>query len=339
MTVIVPAQLVINPSFFEPGVILPFTQESGWMETLADSQPLPRLSEGDLAVYMKRMDLRTKVAAGQSAYNELPSVSMTLSLISTPTYLLRVRAEYDHHDTAAVGRYGVSIAEAYQLGMHQAMFQLARSAGLYGFNPAFGEGLVNTPGAAASTLPADTNGNTSLSTYDNGQMSQWLLSQWLQIRTTTNQLGQQNRCVILGPQRTLGLMEISIVQVTQFQREGAGSTSTAGVVDAVIRMSGGGDVTWCYDDSLIGKGAGGSDLVIMVIPEIKKPAQNKMSTNKFADLAPGMNITTTMYCDMPAPREIPTPLPGGAIDVLSEWRISSGWCVRPEAIRLLSIPF
>jgi len=42
---------------------------------------------------------------------------------------------------------------------------------------------------------------------------------------------------------------------------------------------------------------------------------------------------------MPAPREIPTPLAGGAIDVLSEWRISSGWGVRPEAITILSAAY
>jgi len=60
-----------------------------------------RLSDGDLVAYIRRIDLRTKMAAGQAAYNQLPSVTIANSMISTPTYLQRVRAEYDHHDTAA----------------------------------------------------------------------------------------------------------------------------------------------------------------------------------------------------------------------------------------------
>jgi len=67
-------------------------------------------------------------------------------MISTPTYLLRVRGEYDHHDTAAAGKWGVSIVEAQRLGMRQGHFQLARNALLYGLNPAGGAGNPLTPG-------------------------------------------------------------------------------------------------------------------------------------------------------------------------------------------------
>jgi hypothetical protein len=42
---------------------------------------------------------------------------------------------------------------------------------------------------------------------------------------------------------------------------------------------------------------------------------------------------------MAAPREIPTPLAGGAIDVLSEWRVTSGWGVRPECVTILSMQY
>lgn len=337
MGFISPAQVMVAPSFIEPGVLLPYTQASGAFETLADSQPLPRLSEGDLYVYMKRLDIRTKVAAGQSAYNELPSVSIAASWISTPTYLLRVRAEYDHHDTAAAARYGVSIVEAHRLGMRQAHFQLARSALLYGFNPAGGEGLLNAVGATAVSLPPDSNGNQTVATYDNGQMGTFLLGQIMALKTRTNQLGVGRRLVILGPQRILGAFSYqNIVQVTQFQREGGGTATTAQMVRSVGGDNGD-EVVWVYDDTLQGKGAGGSDAVILIMPEVKKPATQRLNTNEFARLAPGIEACSLMYCDMAAPREIPTPLPFGAIDVGSEWRISSGWLVRPEAETIISM--
>lgn len=330
---------IVNPSFIDPGILLPYAQASGAFDTLYDGEPIVRLSDGDLYVYIKRIDIRTKMAAGQSAYNSLPSISTTLSMISTPTYLLRVRGEYDHHDTAAMGRWGLSIVETQRLGMRQGTFQLMRSALLYGFNPANGEGLLNTNGATAVSLPPDSNGNDTVVTYDNGQMGIFLLSQISAMKTRTNQLGIGHKFTILGPQRTLAAFEYqNIVQVTQFQRAGAGSTTTAGVVKDVLAMNDD-TILWVYDDTLIGKGAGGNDAVLITMPEVKKPNGGKINTNEFAKLAPGIEACTLQYCDMAAPREIPTPLAGGAIDVLSELRVTSGWGVRPEAVTIISMQY
>ena len=86
MATLAPSFTLVHPNFIEPGVILPYVQASGAFETLAGGEPLMRLAEGDLYVYMKRIELRNRVAAGQMAYNQLPSVSTTLSFIVTPTY-------------------------------------------------------------------------------------------------------------------------------------------------------------------------------------------------------------------------------------------------------------
>ncbi len=217
MATIAPAFAIINPSYFEPGIILPYSQASGAFDCLADGQPLTRLSDGDLRAYIKTLDVRTKVAAGQSAYNTLPSIDTTLGLIDTPTYLLRVRAEYDHHDTAAMSRWGMSIVEAQRLGMRQGHFQLARNALLYGFNPSTGEGLVNAIGATKVNLPPDSNNATTIVTYDNGELGVFFLSQISALKTRCNQIGIGRTLVILLPQRIGSAMEYqNIVQLTQF---------------------------------------------------------------------------------------------------------------------------
>lgn len=337
MSSIAPSYVTVNPSFTEPRIILDYVQASGAFDTLSEGEPSVRLSDGDLYVYIKRIDVRTSVATNQAAANLLPSVSTTTSQISTPTYLQRVRAEYDHHDTAAMGRWGVSIVDAQRLGMRQGHFQLARSALLYGYNPANGEGLLNAQGATSISLPPDSDGNDTVLTYDNGQMGQFLLSQVSALKTRTNQLGIGRKFTFLAPQRVFGPFEYqNIVQLVQFQRSGAGTATTAGMVKTVM-MENGDEISWTYDDTLIGKGAGGSDAVLLVMPEVKKPNGGRINTNEFARLTPGMEACTLMYADMAAPREIPTPLPGGAIDVLSEWRTSTGWGVRPEAITIISM--
>ena len=339
MANISPAFVQVHPSYMMPDTLMPYSQASGAFELLASGAPLIRLADGDLYAYIKRVDLRTRMAAGQAAYNQLPGVNFALSQISAPTYLLRVRAEYDHHDTAAMSRWGLSIVDAHRLGMRQATFQLIRNGLLYGFNPANGEGLVNTSGATAITLPADSAGNTTVVTYDNGQMAFFLISQVQAIKTRTNQLGIGRRFVFVGPQRTLGAMEYqNIVQLTSYQRVGAGSTSTAGMIKDVLEMNDD-EIIWAYDDTLIGKGAGGNDAVIIVMPEVEQPKGARINTNEFAKLTPSLEACTLQLCDMAAPREIPVPLAGGAIDVLAEMRITSGRGVRPEAITIVTMQY
>lgn len=332
------AYTTVNPSFIEPDFLIQYSQASGFIDTLAEGQMRVRLGEDDLVVYMKQLNLRTRMTAGTASMNELPGVDIQATMISAPTYLQKVRAEYDHHDVAAGGRWGFAVPEAYRLGGRQAHFQLARDANLFGFNPQNGEGLVNTPGATLVNLPPDTNGNTTVVTYDNGQMAFFLATQVLNIKTRTVQLGMGRKFTILGPQRTLGLFEYNVVQLTQFQRTGAGTSSTAGTLKHIL-MDNGDELTWAYDDTLQGAGANGTDLVLMVMPEVAKPAGAAVNTNIFASLSPGNPTCVTQYCDMAAPREIISPLAGGATDFVQEWRITSGWVPRPQSLTVVQMPY
>ena len=101
----------------------------------------------------------------------------------------------------------------------------------------------------------------------------------------------------------------------------------------------GDEVDFVCDDTLIGQGAGGTDAIIINIPEIKKPQGGEVDTNEFAKLMPGLDACNLMLVDMAAPREIRAPLPGGAIDVVSELRTTSGWPIRPEALLILSATY
>jgi hypothetical protein len=339
MPLIAPAYVTINPSMMLPDILLPYSQASGAFDLLPNGEPRVILGEGDLALYIRRLDFRSRMAVGQSAYNQLPSVDVVVSQISTPTYLQRVRSEYDHHDTAAAGRNGFSLVEAMRLGTQQAHANSARTALLYGYNPANGEGLLNTNGATLVNLPPDQYGNDTIVTYDNGQFAFLLMSLVQQIKTRTNNLGIGNEFTIIGPQRDLGPFEYNVVQVVQYQRPGAGTTSTAGVVKEVL-MQNGDKLIWGYDDTLIGKGSGGTDAIVICMPKVMKPRGNRMfSTNKFAELQPGLEATVDQFCDMAAPREVTVPLPGGAVDTLSELRLTSGWGLRGEAVTILSVQY
>ena len=339
MANVAPAWVQLHPSYMEPGLLLPYTQASGAFELLASGNPLVKISSEDLAVYIKQIFLRTRMAAGQAAYNLLPSINVLTALLSTPTYLQRVRAEYDHHDTAQMAAWGVSITEAQRLGMRQAHFQLLRSKLLYGLNPANGEGILNASGITSVNLPPDSQGHATILTYDNGELAMYFLSLIQSLKTRTNQLGMPLEIVILGPQRVLGVMEYqNIVQLVQYQRPGAGTATTAGVIKTVAGENGD-TIIWAYDDTLIGAGAGGNDAIVIAIPEVKKPEGGAINTNEFAELAPGISAVNLMYNDLAAPKEIPTPIAGGAIDIVSELRSTCGWVLRPEGVTVLSAQY
>ncbi|EHC91280.1 hypothetical protein LTSERUB_1789, partial [Salmonella enterica subsp. enterica serovar Rubislaw str. A4-653] len=105
MPAITPAYQIVNPSYIMPEMILSYQQASGAFSVMASGNPLVRLADGDQYVYMKRLDIRTQVTSSQSGNaNQLPSVALEARMVSTPTYMFRARAIYDHHDMAAAAQ-------------------------------------------------------------------------------------------------------------------------------------------------------------------------------------------------------------------------------------------
>jgi len=341
MAGIFPSYALVNPSMVLPDLIINYQQASGAFATLGSRNPRAMLGPVDQYVYMRVLDIRTDVTGSQTNNgNQLPSVSMDARMISVPSYLFRVRAEYDHHDTNHAAAWNVALPEAQRLGMRQAIFQQLRNALLYGVKPSGGEGLMNTQGATTVTLPADSNGNTTVVTYDAGQLGQFLLTEIQAMMTRTMQMGRKCRIVVLGPQRTLGQMEmVKVVQLTSYQRAGSGTATITGQVGAILSDANV-EIEWAYDDTLVGRGAGGTDAVIIAMPELDRPEVNStINTNEFAKLSPSTDANSLMLCDMVAPREIPTPIPGGAIDVVSELRSTPGWVLRPESLTIASMAY
>lgn len=331
----------IHPSRIEPGVLMQINQHSQCLRAVAGGAPRIILDPEDLYVYMRRLSMRAVAAAGQGAGNMLPGAELIPGYVMTPTYRLRNNAQWDHHDDANMNRWGVNIVEGYRLANRQGIFQANRNLLLYGMQPANGEGIVNTPGATAVSLPADTFGNTTYVAYDNAEMALFLLQQIVTLKAQTEQFGIPRRFVFLGPQRMLGQFALkNIVQLTSYQRPGAGTGTTVTVTKEVAKEAEGDTIEFAYDDTLIGQGAGGTDMLVLIMPEVEEPhGMGEWDTNEFARLEPNMAGTSLQYADMAAPMEITVPLALGALNTLYEQRVSPGWVVRPECCFLISMTY
>ncbi len=332
------ARVMVHPSFVEPDLIITTAQPSGFMDVLGGRALRVKLGPADKFVYQNRIDLRTQVASSQAAYNALPSATITADYVQTATYRVRTRAEYSEIDVQEAGEWNVALPQAQRLAMRQGIFQYLRVACLYGVNASNNEGLLNTPNSTAVNLPPDSYGNTTILTYDAGELAIWFLSQIQAALQRMYLLGTSARVVILGPQRIIGQMQLTnVVQLTSFQRSGAGSATTAQMIKKVAEENGY-ELEWAFDDTLIGQGNGGSDALLLVVPEAIIPSMEGINTNVFATLSPTERAMTMQYADVAAPIETTTPIPEG-LDVVSQMRISSGWAPRGQSVSVLSVPY
>ncbi len=341
MAYLFPAQAKVNPNYTDPELIITYAQASGFMETMEKGEPRVRLGNDDLYVYVNRLDVRTESVASQFGSNWLPSASLQAEYEQAQTYLLRNRNNYDRHMIRAAGQYNVGLPEATELAQRQGINQQLRSMYLYGYNAANNEGLLNTQGATTTTLPADPYGDTTVSTYDPGAMYQYLLSLVVSIKQRAFQSGAAiaNKIVILSPQRIFLEFQYSkVVQVTSYQRPGGGTDTIAEAMQKVAEEAGD-EIIWAYDDSLIGQGSGGTDAVIVCIPEVEIPTNEDPNTNIFGNLKPASKAVNVMYTDVAAPIKIQTPIPDGGVTQVLEMRATAGWCYRPQLLTIASMQY
>lgn len=335
-----PAQSKVSPNFTEPGLIRTYAQPSGaFRACLPDGAPTVKIGDDDLFVYVNSLDMRSEQLGAQSAGNFLPGVSLVGEFHKTATYLLRNRCVYNHHDVAAAAHYAVGLPGELETAQRQGIYMQERNMLLYGFNPSNGEGLLNAAGATAVTLPADSYGHTTVRTYDPGQLAIFFLDEIVALQTGMWLAGMPVEVNILGPQRIiLQLSTAGVVQLTSYIRDGAGSGTVTGMIQDIAgrnRVS----FNWFYDDTLIGRGSGGADMVVMTTPKIEPPKIEGLDIAPWNLEQPQRNEVNMMYTAFAAPMKIPTPVPDGGITEIQETRTTSGWNWRPQGLYLVSIPY
>ncbi|HCS4991694.1 TPA: hypothetical protein ORQ46_001064 [Escherichia coli] len=341
MSAFTPATTIVSPSMVLPEMIVQQSMASGAFEVLAGGAPAVKISSSDLMVYQKYLRMTSQAQVGQSLPGQLPSSSISGGYDGMMTYRISSRSQYSYLDTDAADRWGYSLIEGLRLANRQGHAQMLRNMLLYGVNAANNEGFTNSPNAVTLNLGNDSKGNDSYTTWDSGEMAKFMLGLIADQKTRMLLLGQPLTTVILSPQRFMKALEwTGIVELTSYQRPGGGTGTVGTMVKDVADKATGDDIIFCQDDTLIGKGAGGNDLIIVTNPTIEVPeARHTINTNIFSTLVPNQQAVNVMFCDMAAPTEIPSPMPDGGLTTLYTMRATPGWNFRPEGITLLSAKY
>jgi hypothetical protein len=331
-------QTFVSPSMVMPETIMQYSMRSGAFEILAGGAPMTKISSSDLVVYQRYMRMTSQAHVGQSLPGQLPSSSVTSGYDQMMTYRISSRSQYSYLDDVAASREGYALTEAQRLANRQGHAQQLRNMLLYGVNPENNEGVTNSPSATTITLGSDSQGNDRYTQWDAGEFSIFLLGLISDQKVRMMILGQALTTVVLAPQRFLQHLQwTGIVQLTSYQRPGGGTATIGGLVEKIAGEADSDSIIFCADDTLIGQGAGGTDLIVITNPEIVVPdARGEINTNIFSTLTPNQQAVNVMFCDVAAPTEIPSPIPDGGITTLYTMRSTPGWNFRPEGVTLLS---
>lgn len=330
------AKIQAQPSYTMPGMVVQQSLVSGFTGLLGGGSVQARLNSSDVAVYMQSLKFKANSVISQNPANSLPSgVEFMPEMRSIPTYFIRAKAEYDSHDVAAAGNWNVSLEAAIKLALKQSHFERIRDAALYGVNASNKEGILNAPGISTATLPADSHANTGFIDYDNGELLVWILNRINDITSRTFTSGAPVRLVFLMPVRLLNKLTTGIVQLVTYQRTGSGSDSVQGTLQSVMEWNGK-TLEFYVDNTLIGKGDGGNDGIILAIPELVDQADSAFNTNVFASLQPNVTANIVQMCDTPEPVFYTVPLSMQNNEIMSEQKIIPAWGLRPEAITFIS---
>lgn len=330
------ARIQAQPSYTMPGMIVQQSLVSGFTGILGGGNVQARLNTSDVAAYMNSLKMKANSVISQNPANSLPmGVELVPEMRSIPTYFIRAKAEYDSHDVSAAGNWNVSLESAIKLALKQSHFERIRDAALYGVNATNHEGILNAPNIVPATLPADSHANTGFIDYDNGELATWFLNRINDLTSRTFTSGSPVRLAALIPVRLMNKLTTGIVQLTSSQRVGAGSQSVGQTIDMVLEWNGK-DIEFYVDNSLVGKGDGGTDGIILCIPELVDQTDNSFNTNVFASLEPKITANIVQMCDTPEPVFKTVPLSLDNNEIMSEQKIIPAWGLRPEAITFIS---
>lgn len=328
----------VDPSMVMPEIVMQYSMASGAFDILPGGAPTVKIGSGDLVVYQKYLRMTSQTQVGQSLAGQMMSSSVTGGYDQMMTYRISSRSQYSYLDTDAASRWGYSLTEALRLSNRQGHAQQLRNMLLYGINAANNEGMTNSPNALTINLGNDSQGNSGYRTWDNGELAIFMLDLISTQKTKMMLLGQPLCTVVLAPQRFIqSLSWTGVVQLTSYQRPGAGSATISEMIIGIAEGVNGDKIVFCQDDTLIGKGAGGSDLILISNPELTVPdAHKSINTNIFQTLTPNQLSVNMMFTDVAAPTEIPSPMPDGGVTTLYTERATPGWNLRPEGLTLLS---
>lgn len=332
------AQLTrLYPSAAIPGLLTPQVQDVDFKKYIGKETNQASLAVN--AVYMASVtNINSQAAITQQWKNEVSNQSYTMGQISAPVYMIQAFMQWDKQEAAAFDALssGVALPDFLENLAKQAINQRRHEGILYGFDPAtdLNQGILAN--ATESNLPADSQGNSTITSYSPAELQSFLASV---IRDVMNaSYGMLRPVVIASSPRVINYLHSIVVSLTESQQKGAGVDVISGLLGRVMDWLGAGKVEFIQDVTLQDDTNG--DKIVFVARGMDEQSESVSDADSQNLVGKNNSIKFNTWTDKGfglMPEQAPEVL--GVYKRKFVFRMTPGVTLRSEAVRVVKAPY
>lgn len=326
----------VAPSVVVPGVLAPQTQSVDFNKYIGHKSNLGGLAEEKLYITAVT-NINGETSVGQQWNSELTRQSYSLGQIGLNYYRINAYVEWDENERAKFESLsnGVSLPNFLENLAKQAINQRRHQAILFGFDNSLDQGI--TANSTIQTMPSDSNGNSTLLTYNINELQVFLTKL---VRDAMDQSFNLIKPIVFASSvRVINYLKSAIVPVGSYL-QGGGVDSVAGVFDRVVsEWLGCPKIEFIADDLLRGASESDQDTILVIAPGMD--TQNSGSEDINQNLVGEYNSINynTMYDAAEGLKEMTRPDDFGHFSKLYTYKMTPGATLRSEAVIELQISY
>lgn len=333
------AQLArLYPSVAVPGIVMPQTQEVDFNKYIGKKTNLGK-EQDNVAYHTTATNINSQAEISQQWKSELTNQSYTLGQINAPYYMITAMLQWDVQEQAQFEALsnGVALPDFLENLANQAINQRRHEAILYGFDPAtdLSQGILAN--ATESNLPADSTGNSSLTTYNLAELQQFLASVIRDVMSAS--YGMLRPVVIASSPRVINYLTSMIVSLTESQQKGAGVDVIAGLLGRVVEWMGAGKVEFLQDVTLQDDTNG--DKIVFVARGLDDQTEkvNDADSQNIVGRKNSIEYNTWYDIAFGGTKKFPRPPEFGRYAAMLVCKMTPGVTIRSEAVRVVVAPY
>lgn len=318
----------VAPSVVLPGILAPQTQSVDFEKYIGNKTNLA--GKADEALYITAIEnINSETSVGQQWNENLTNQGYSLGQIQVPFYRINAYFEYDENERAKFEALsnGVSLPAFLENLAKQGINQRKHQAVLFGFDNSLEQGIVAN--STLVNLPGDSGGKQTLLEYSIPELQVFLSS--LVRQAMDNSFNLIKPVVFASSVRVINYLKTAIVPLANYQANGAGVDSIAGVYDRVVSdWLGCPKVEFIADDLLYSKD--GQDSILIIAPGMADYSAQDEDVNQ--NLVGTFNSITynTMMDASEGLIRMQNPDNFGKMSALLTYKMTPGVSLRKEAV-------
>jgi len=325
---------ILNNTHVIRGILFPRFQNVDFKKAIAEV-----IEQGDMAtmqVVMRTMDnTNSSPSVSQTWDTAISETAYSLNQIQASVYNISSKYSYNPQESAKFSNAtGESLPEVLEAIGEAGVANALHTGAFYGFDNSAEQGILS--GATKVTLPQDSAGATTVTSYNPAEFVKFMNTIINQIRIKT--FNAETPAVMFGTTEFITFIQTEIVNFLSSANSG-GVNGIAGTVNMARSWAGENGLEFYIDDSLKGKGTAGKDAFFIMATKTKNDELYQRFNQNIGIAHSDGTLNNTIMVLPVANISYPNPAIDGVISTYNYMSSTSGWNIRPECISLITYDF